>query len=84
MELRFEFGCKIKMQKLEEIEFDPNDVLGDGGYGTVVSGMYKGQKVAVKIVRLINTNESEEHILKQLDHPNIVKLFHVEKDSKDK
>ncbi len=82
--MRVEFGCKIKMQKLAEIEFDPKDVLGDGGYGTVFSGMYKGQKVAVKIVRLNNTDESEEHILKQLNHPNIVKLFHVESDIKDK
>lgn len=72
------------MQKLEEIEFDPKIRLGEGSYGTVFPGMYKGQKVAVKMVRLIDTDENEEHNLKRLNHPNIVRLFHVENDIKDK
>lgn len=72
------------MQKLEEIEFDPKILLGEGSYGSVFPGIYKGQKVAVKIVRLIYTDENEEKTLKLLNHPNIVKLFHVESDFKDK
>lgn len=60
-----------------EIQFDKDDRLGNGGYGSVFSGKFKNRDVAVKRVELIHATDNEE-ALKQLDHPNVVKLFHVE------
>jgi serine/threonine-protein kinase/endoribonuclease IRE1 len=44
----------------------------------VFPGTFQGREVAIKRVELINATDNEEEALKQLDHPNIVKLFHVE------
>ena len=64
-----------------EIQFDRDIQLGQGGYGAVFPGTFQGKKVAVKRVQLIDaTNENEENILQKLNHPNIVKLFHFDKD----
>ncbi len=64
-----------------KIQFDRQVRLGVGGYGSVFPGTYRGIKVAVKRVLLIDaTGDDEESILKQLDHPNIVKLFDCEID----
>jgi serine/threonine protein kinase len=60
-----------------EIQFDREVRLGQGGYGAVFPGTFRGKKVAVKRVQLIDaTNENEENILQKLNHPNIVRLFH--------
>ncbi|KAK4011276.1 hypothetical protein OUZ56_020390 [Daphnia magna] len=60
--------------------YDVSDPLGQGGYGSVFSGEFKGRKVAVKRVEVYNLhNDNEEKALEQLDHPNIVKLFYSEK-----
>ena len=60
-----------------EIQFDGQVRLGEGGYGSVFPGTFQGNNVAVKRVLVIDaTNENEENILQQLNHPNIVKLFH--------
>jgi serine/threonine protein kinase len=62
-----------------EIQYNRTVPLGEGGYGSVFQGTFKGREVAVKRVELVNdTNNNEEEALKRLDHPNIVKLFHVE------
>ncbi len=61
-----------------EIEFNSQVRLGRGGFGSVFPGTFQGRKVAIKRVELINATDNEEEALKQLDHPNIVKLFHVE------
>lgn len=64
-----------------EIQFDGKVRLGEGGYGNVFAGTFRERKVAVKRVLLIDaTYENEENILKKLDHPNIVKLFHFSND----
>jgi serine/threonine protein kinase len=40
------------------------------------------RKVAVKRIQIENVeNNKEEEALKKLDHPNVVKLYHVESDS---
>src|SRR5262245_11867056 len=59
--------------------------LGCGAMGTVYSALYKetGKRVALKIISFgLSTNpsavarfEREANILKQLKHPNIVRLF---------
>ena len=64
-----------------EIKFDREIRLGEGGYGAVFPGTFQGNKVAVKRVLVTGaTNENEENIMQQLDHPNIVKLFHFYTD----
>ena len=64
-----------------EIQFDRDFQLGQSGFGSVFPGTFQGNKVAVKRVILIDaTNENEENIMQQLDHPNVVKLFHIDRD----
>jgi serine/threonine protein kinase len=64
-----------------EIQFDRKVRLGGGGHGSVFLGTFQGNKVAVKRVLVIDaTNENEEKIMQQLNHPNIVKLFHLNSD----
>ncbi len=60
------------------IEHDPSVRLGQGGYGSVFPGTFRGRQVAVKRVALIDADEKEENALQQLDHFNVVKLYHVE------
>jgi serine/threonine protein kinase len=66
------------MQKLQSIELDPRDKLGQGGFGSVFNGKFGGKEVAVKRVESIETDEREEDALKKLNHLNVVQLYHVE------
>jgi hypothetical protein len=68
----------LKLRLSMEIQYNRAVSLGEGGSGSVFSGTFQGRKVAVKRVLLNMANGNEEEALKQLDHPNIVKLFHVE------
>jgi serine/threonine-protein kinase/endoribonuclease IRE1 len=55
--------------------------LGSGGYSHVFAGTYKGKDVAVKRIQLLDAaDDNEVKVMQQLDHPNIVKLLHVEKN----
>ena len=64
-----------------KITFDrTNPPLGEGGYGSVFLGKFNGKEVAVKKVERFKVVENEELALKQLDHPNIIKLLHSESD----
>ena len=66
---------------MNEIKFHREVQLGEGGYGAVFLGTFRGNKVAVKRVLVIDaTNENEEKIMQQLNHPNVVKLFHFYSD----
>lgn len=67
-------------------EFDNDKKLGEGGFGVVFQDVWRGIPVAVKRIKLddIESNGREEDALGKLDHPNVVKLFHVERDSKHK
>ena len=60
-----------------EIKFNKNVRLGEGGYGSLFPGIFQNRHVAVKRVDLLHATDNEE-ALKQLRHPNVVKLFHVE------
>jgi serine/threonine-protein kinase/endoribonuclease IRE1 len=64
-------------------EFDNEKKLGEGGFGVVFQDVWRGIPVAVKRIKLgdIESNGREEDALDKLDHPNVVKLFHVESDS---
>jgi serine/threonine-protein kinase/endoribonuclease IRE1 len=73
------------MRKVLSIEYYPKQRLGRGGFGSVFSGIYKGQPVAVKRVESIDTDdEREENALKKLKHQNVVELYHVECDEEFK
>jgi len=67
-----------------EVDLLPDRVLGRGGFGLVLTGLFCGTPVAVKLVlerhgdsamRRVNALANELRILRQLRHPNIV-LIH--------
>ena len=64
--------------------------LGKGAFGIVYEGMWNGNQVAIKridkIEFLLPSPESaeqrgEEDIMKNLNHSNVLKLFHVASDN---
>jgi hypothetical protein len=61
-----------------EIQLNREVLLGQGGFGAVFLGTFQGREVAVKRVELIRANANEGKNLKQINHPNVVQLFHVE------
>ena len=68
-----------------KISFDEHKKLGKGGFGEVFRGSYDGKtkkKVAVKRVFLTNiaSGDDREEELRNLDHPNVVKLYCSEVD----
>lgn len=62
-----------------------NKILGSGGFGDVYLGtnLFTHQEVAIKKIHLnkykdkLNNLNSEIEVMKQLDHPNIVKYYDV-------
>ena len=60
--------------------------LGQGRFGSVFPGKYKGRQVAVKRVALnqVGDTDNEEKALQQLNHPNVIKLFHSESNDEFK
>ena len=59
-----------------------NKILGEGRYGIVFEGVWCDKPVAIKRIQLlhISSNQREEEALQRLDHPNVIKLLHVEND----
>lgn len=64
--------------------------LGEGSFGVVRKAVHKqtGEEVAIKIISKAQMTEqdreglhNEINLLKEMDHPNIVKLFKVYEDS---
>ncbi len=71
---------------VNSIIIDRCKLIGKGIYGTVFEGTWKGtwkdKKVAVKRIQIENVeNNQGEEALQKLDHPNVVKLYHVESNS---
>ena len=64
-------------------DLDKNKILGQGGFGTVFEGVWRGKPVAIKRIQLsdISSNQREEEALQKLEHPNVIKLLHVASDS---
>lgn len=62
-----------------------NNVIGRGSYSKVYLGYtFNNEKCAIKLISSIGLNTSirdklldEAHILKQLNHPNIIKLYDI-------
>jgi len=71
--------------KVGDLDVDQKILLGSGASSLVFEGTYRGQKVAVKMFKITETNEkilNEVHILKSLCHPNIVQLVGYSLDPK--
>jgi serine/threonine protein kinase len=67
----------------EMYTFKGSSILGKGSYGVVVVGINKESDVEYAI-KLVNTETGKRHriereykLLKDIDHPNIVRLFAV-------
>ncbi|XP_057373274.1 death-associated protein kinase 1-like [Daphnia carinata] len=75
-----------------KIWIDREKLLGEGGfgmvykgklwdsYGRIFKGIFRGREVAVKRILIDRADKREEEAMLKLDHPNIVKLLHCEKD----
>ena len=72
----------LPINVIQKIIIDKNKILGQGGYGTVFEGTWGNKKVAVKRIQLVNIDNGnkEETALLKLDHPNVIKLYHIESD----
>ena len=64
--------------------YERNRILGRGTIACVFYGTLNQVPVAVKRIQLHDLEESfqirEETAMRQLDHPNVVKLLHVEEN----
>ncbi|GLC48078.1 hypothetical protein PLESTB_000712600 [Pleodorina starrii] len=84
----YEVDLDIDLTKGDlKIDYSTRGLLGQGGFAAVYKGRYKGQRVAVKMIKKtagssladlqedMNALMHELHILRQVIHPNIVTLF---------
>jgi serine/threonine protein kinase len=55
--------------------FSVGELIGRGQYGQVYRATYGGSKVAIKRVLIEDWEYGE---MKKLDHPNVLKLLHLE------
>ncbi len=64
--------------------FERTKILGRGTFACVFYGTLDGVPVAVKRIQLHDLEESiqhrEETAMRQLDHPNVLKLLHVQEN----
>uniref|UniRef100_A0A0D9XEQ2 Protein kinase domain-containing protein n=1 Tax=Leersia perrieri TaxID=77586 RepID=A0A0D9XEQ2_9ORYZ len=85
-EMKSQEGVAFKIFSHEELQeatnrFSEQQILGQGGHGTVYKGLLKGNtEVAVKRCMTINEQQKKEFgkemlILSQINHKNIVKLL---------
>ena len=57
--------------------FTVDKLIGRGQYGQVYRGTYEGSKVAIRRV-LTDGVDREYEEMKKLNHPNVLKLLHLE------
>ena len=68
------------MGNTNKISYKKEDFLGGGSYGKVFKGRFDGKYVAVKRIQIEDFDAREVEFLMNYQHPNILKLFHVEQD----
>ncbi|CAI5499865.1 unnamed protein product [Closterium sp. Naga37s-1] len=79
-------GVFCRVYSYEEIQratdnFSPQLVLGEGGFGTVFSGLLGGGKVAVKVIKTEDADRAakefqrEVELLSQIHHPHVLSLL---------
>ncbi|GJP42601.1 hypothetical protein CLOM_g2146 [Closterium sp. NIES-68] len=79
-------GMCCRLYAYEDIQratddFSPQLLLGEGGCGTVYSGILGGSKVAVKVIKTADADRAakefqrEVELLSQIQHPHIVSLL---------
>lgn len=70
-----------KKWELKRSDVTLGDMLGGGNYGEVFKGTFRGKTVAIKTIKeeSMETVEfmKEAHVMKKLNHPNLVKLIGV-------
>lgn len=68
-------------------DLSQNKILGEGRYGKLYEGVWSGKPVAIKpkfnpsSFNIASNIKGEEEAWQKLDHPNVIKLLHVESDS---
>jgi serine/threonine protein kinase len=66
----------------ESSDLTVGEQLGVGGFGLVYRGTFKGRDVAIKMVQIARQTPQragrEYENMQILDHPNVLKLLHVE------
>jgi hypothetical protein len=65
---------------MSTLMFDRSKVLGEGAYGIVFEGRWRGIQVAVKRVPNNSAKKRNDSTLLDLNHPNVIKLFHIDSD----
>jgi serine/threonine protein kinase len=77
---------KTGTRNIGDVQFDRRNKIGEGGFGTVFAGTFKGEKVAVKRVDPMGSQLRENDLERSikfhqlLNHPNIVQFKHCEED----
>ncbi|CAD8093543.1 unnamed protein product [Paramecium primaurelia] len=89
--IKKQWFIKSQQSKIEDAyEFDHKKLLGQGTYGQVVKAKLKGSKQqrAIKIIPKNKVRNPERfrreiEIMRNLDHPNIIKLFETFEDARN-
>ena len=79
------FGAKKHLIKVKSYSVDPRDVLGQGAFGIVYKGTY-ARKNTIAAKRIdgdkhpkVLTQDLDRFL--QLNHPNVMKILDVEKQT---
>ncbi len=66
-----------------DLQYSREDVLGEGGFGLVFLGCYRGNEVAVKRVQLRSTSPDDEREIRlqgKLEHQHVLSILTATKD----
>jgi serine/threonine protein kinase len=66
------------------MDYDTRKVLGSGSFGTVFSGTFCGEHVAVKRIQIVNLDKREEEAMRKLNHRNVIRLLHTREEGEFK
>jgi len=68
-----------------QMDYDKGDVLlGKGSCGSVYRRTFRGDHVAVKKVQLVDLDKREEEAMRELSHPNVIRLFDTREEGEFK